>query len=67
MKTFRVRVERTETYSDYIEVEAESAEEAMKEIQDDLDNEGWDAVFDDDGDYEECVSDAVSAEEVEDE
>lgn len=56
MKTFKLTIKRYETWSAEIEMEAESEEMARAAAQAVLDDEGWDALVDDDGDYEECHS-----------
>lgn len=66
MPQFNVTVRRTETYFDEVVVEAESAEDAHRSIQEILDKEGWDEVFDDDGEYSECCSNITTVSEMED-
>lgn len=56
MPTYNVVVHRTEIWSTSIEVEADSAEQAKETIQEALNDEGWDAVSADEGDYDECYS-----------
>jgi len=56
MKLFTLLVERTETYTAEVAVVAKTAEQAIAETQLELDQEGWDAVVDDDGEYTECYS-----------
>ena len=55
MPKYNVTVERTETYTSTIEVEAESSDDAKKIIEAKLED-SWDAVFDDEGEYIECYS-----------
>lgn len=56
MPIFSVTVKRTEVWIDDVTIEAESAAEAQSIIQTALNEEGWDSVFDDDGEYSNCVS-----------
>lgn len=62
MKIFTLLVERTETYTAEVAVAAETAEQAIAETQRELDQEGWDSVVDDDGEYAECYSTVVKCE-----
>lgn len=64
MPQFNITVQRTETYTDDITVEAETEADAKKSIQDILDSEGWDEVFDEDGEYQECWSEVTTVSEV---
>ena len=63
MPNFAVTVKRTEVWIDDVIVEAESAAEAQSIIQTALDEEGWDSVFDDDGEYADCTSKVTTVSE----
>lgn len=56
---FNVDIQRTETYVATVMVEACSQKEAESITQDKLDEDGWDAAHDDDGDYDTCYSEVV--------
>ena len=71
MKIFTLLVERTETYTAEVAVAAETAEQAIADLharglvankQRELDQEGWDSVVDDDGEYAECYSVVIKCE-----
>ena len=64
MPSFSVTVKRTEVWIDDVTVEAESAAEAQHLIQTALNEEGWDSVFDDDGEYSDCSSEVTTVSEV---
>lgn len=54
MARFSVRVMRTDTYYDYVEVDASSMGDAFDQVNDMLDDGGWDGVFSGDGHFQEC-------------
>ena len=64
-KRWAVRCIRHEEYSGTVIVDAPSEEAALEKVNKTFED-GWDAVFgeEDDGDYEECYSEAVSAKEL---
>jgi hypothetical protein len=59
MPKFQVSLKRTETWLADIVIEADSAEAARERIEKTLDEEGWDAVYNDEGIYEECISEVA--------
>lgn len=57
MAQYRLVVERRDTYSASVTVEAESEAAARQHADSVLSDEGWDGLFSgNDGDYEECQS-----------
>jgi hypothetical protein len=57
MTQYRIVIERCDTYSASVTVEAESVEAAITHVDSVLSDEGWDGLFPgNDGDYEECES-----------
>lgn len=64
MPTFRVLLKRTDIYTDSVYITTTSAEDATKEIQAVINEDGWSGVCgDDEGDYEECYTEIVGVEE----
>lgn len=64
MPKFTIKCRRTEIYTAEASVEADSREEAVKQVESAFLFHGWDGVFDgDDGEYEECYSHVVRDEE----
>jgi hypothetical protein len=59
VNTFTVKVERTDVYTAEVDVAAETAQEAAAIVDAKLEEDGWDGVFDGDGDYEECISEIL--------
>lgn len=56
MPTFKLTIVRKETYRATVEVEAETKQQAIEQTEDRLLRFGWDAVCDNEGDYEDCSS-----------
>lgn len=50
----RILIKRTDAFSKEIEVEAPTPADAINLIESRLNSGGWDEMFSDDGDYEEC-------------
>lgn len=60
MPTYSIHLKRTDIYTAVVEFDAASEEDARKEVNEILSNEGWNEVCnDEDGDYEECFSEVV--------
>jgi len=62
MPKFKVLVQRTDIYSAIVEIDERDARRAIDAAERTLDEEGWDGLFHgEDGDYEECFSEVLSA------
>lgn len=60
---YTIRVARTEVYIEDVDVEAESIDLAIDQVQDALDKGGWDVVFPHtEGEYQSCECDVIVAE-----
>jgi hypothetical protein len=59
MARFEVLLERTETWLADVVIEADSPEEARERVEHALSDGGWDSVCDDEGTYEECLSEVT--------
>jgi hypothetical protein len=64
MPKFRIYAERHEVWIADTVVEAETAEDARKQADEIFSEQGWDGLFSDDGEYEECYSEVARVEPV---
>jgi hypothetical protein len=59
MARFEVSLKRTETWLADVVIEADSPEEVRERVEQALSDGGWDNVCDDEGNYEECISEVT--------